>query len=443
MPAIPLTTATLALLLWIPVCAGLFAMLRPARACVYAYVIGWLFLPMVRIPIEGFWDIDKVVATNAGVLLGTLLFCRRPLAGFRPHGADLLVIGFAVMTMVTSIVNNLGVYDGLSSSSHKLLCYAVPFVVGRCFLKTREDLREACRTILVFAGVYGVLALWEWRMSPNLHAGLYGFFQHSWNQHARGDSWRPILFLPHGLAVGSFFAWTALLGLWTWWRGQLHRLAGLPPTWVIIWPCIGLLTSLSLGPWALFLMGAGLLVVWHKTGSRKAVLVPAAFAVLWIVGRYSSVMDGQWLAAAAANVSQARAESLQYRIDAETVLVERAKERAVFGWGGWGRNRATDELGNSLTATDGVWIIFAGAYGLVGVGLFYLWWCWPLCLSMRCSRAMEADASLMALLVGIGQEAVNMLFNGFLSPILTLFSGGVVTSLILLRRPPGRFYAQA
>jgi len=30
-----------------------------------------------------------------------------------------------------------------------------------------------------------------------------------------------------------------------------------------------------------------------------------------------------------------------------------------------------------------------------------------------------------------------MLFNGFLSPILTLLSGGVVTSLALLRRQRG------
>lgn len=431
------TVANIALLLWVPVCVVLFAVARPARACTAAYVVGWLFLPMTSIPVEGFCDIDKSVATNAGVLLGVLLFCGSPLAGFRRNWADVIILAFAATTMVTSVVNDLGVYDGLSELSRKILYYAVPFFAGRCLLRTREDLWEACRAVVCAAALYGLLALWEWRMSPSLHVNLYGVFQHDWRQHSRGGAWRPILFLPHGLAVGSFFAWTAILAIGLWRTGHLRSLAGIPAGWIVPLPLLGLLVSMSMGPWALFLAGCGLLVWWRKTGWRKAVLLPAVFAALWIGGRYTSIMDGQWLAAAAANVSEDRADSLQYRIDAETLLINRAKEQPIFGWGTWGRNRARDEEGNDLTATDGLWIIYAGAYGLVGLFTFYLWWCWPLWMSQRCSRAMEADAALMVLLIAIGQEAVNMLFNGFLSPILTFLSGGVVTSLALLRHRHG------
>jgi hypothetical protein len=427
----------LTLLLWIPVCTGLFAVARPARACALAYVVGWLFLPMLSIPIDGFWDIDKIIATNAGVFLGILIFCPNPLMGFRPTAADVILVVFAVGTMVTSVTNDLGIHDGLSEMGRKIFYYAVPFFAGRCLLRTREDLREACRVVVGAAAVYGLLAVWEWRMSPSLHVNLYGVFQHSWNQHFRSGAWRPILFLPHGLAVGSFFAWTAILAIWLWRTGQLRSLAGIPAGWIAPLPLLGLVASMSMGPWGLFLAGCGLLLWWRRTGLRRAVLVPAAFAMLWIGGRYTSIMDGQWLAAAAANVSEDRADSLQYRIEAETLLIDRAKEQPIFGWGSWGRNRAKDEAGNDLTATDGLWIIYTGAYGLVGLVTFYLWWCWPLWMSQRCSRVLEADAALMVLLIAIGQEAVNMLFNGFLSPILTLLSGGVVTSLALLRRRRG------
>jgi hypothetical protein len=58
-------------------------------------------------------------------------------------------------------------------------------------------------------------------------------------------------------------------------------------------------------------------------------------------------------------------------------------------------------------------------------------------MSQGCSRVLEADAALMVLLIAVGMEAMNMLFNGFLSPILTFLSGGVVTSLALLRRRRG------
>ena len=42
-------------------------------------------------------------------------------------------------------------------------------------------------------------------------------------------------------------------------------------------------------------------------------------------------------------------------------------ERPVWGWGGWGRNRVFDTSGRDVSVTDGMWVIYLGVYGLVGL----------------------------------------------------------------------------
>ena len=422
--------AYFAILAWVPLAAGFFAVLRPARALVSAYLLAWLFLPMARIPIQGFWDVDKVLACNVGVLLGVLLFCPGRLRSYRPGAPDFFLLAFAGGACVTSVMNGLGLHDGVSSLTHKVLYYAVPFWLGRAVVRDRRDFLEAGRLIAYGAALYAVLAVWEWRMSPQIHKTLYGFFQHGWIQHFRWGFYRPIVCFPHALGLGMFFAWTSLLSLGLLRAGHLRPVLGIPPIAIAALPLLGLLTSMSLGPWGLFLVGIGLLVWWSQTRRRRVVWIPVVFALVWMAGRYTGMTRGQWLVSAAASVSPQRAGSLQYRVDAETLLLERAKQRPIFGWGGWGRNRARDERGRDLVATDGLWIIFVGSYGLVGLACFYLWWCWPLLMSRRSSRDLERDPMLMPLLIAIGLQAVNLLFNGFLSPVLILMSGAVVTAMI-------------
>lgn len=426
---------TFVLLGWIPACAVLFGLFRPVRALTLAYLIGWLALPMSRIPIEGFWDIDKILATNVGAVAGVLLFHSRRIKNPGLNAADILLAAFAVGAFLTSVFNGLGVKDGVSSLGHKVFFYAVPYVLGRLFLRNREELLEASRIVIVAAACYALLAVWEWRMSPQIHVALYGFFPHGWGQHIRWGFWRPIVCFPHALGLGTFMAWTALLGVWLWRRGQLQSFMGLPPGAIVALVLLGLLTSMSVGPWGLFAVGFTVLLLWRRRPRSKLVWLPAMFALFWMTGRYTGLTDGAWFTSAVAQVSEERAASLDYRIRAEELLLERAKERPVFGWGTWGRNRATDETGRDLVATDGLWIIFVGSYGLVGLLCFYGWWCWPLVMSATRPPAISYDPVVMPLLTVIGLQAVNFLFNGFLSPILTLMCGGVVSTLCCQRRP--------
>ena len=437
------TFPELVLLAWIPVCAVFFAVMQPVRALALAYLIGWLALPVARVQLAGFSDIDKILATNIGVFIGTALFVTRHFKGYRISVADLAVVLFAIGTGITSVVNGLGVYDGASSLSRQVFLYVVPFTLGRMMIKTTHDLREVCRMVVIAAAIYAVPTIWEWRMSPQFHEHIYGYFHSGWNMYYRWGFWRPVVFFPMALALGIFMAWTALLGVAMLRTEQSRPVLGMPWCFVVCMPMLGLLASMSLGPWGLFLVGLGVFYLWRRTRSRLVIWLPVLFSISWMGGRYTGLTDGSWLASAVTSISVDRAASLQYRVDAETLLLERAKMRPVFGWGGWGRSRIRNEEGRDLVATDGLWIIFVGAYGLFGLVAFFLWWCWPLFLGQRAGPALWQHPEIVALLIAVGLQAVNLLFNGFLSPILTMLSGGLVTSLLQLSRGPVRVYQPA
>lgn len=431
----------LVLIAWIPACALLFAVLKPARACTLAIIIGWLALPMAKVSLAGIPDLDKVTTTSLGIVLGTLLFRTNQLRGFRLGWGEVLVFFFASVTVITSLENGLGARDGYSSLLDKLLWYGVPYAFGRIYIRTREDFREACHLAVGAAAIYGLMALWEWKMSPQFHNRLYGFFQHSWRLGMRWGFYRPIICFPSNLGLGGFFCWTSLLAVYMYRSGQLKAMWGIPARCWMAAPLVGLFTSMSLGPWVLFLIGFALVYGWQNKNLRSLVWIAPVFATVWMSARYTGVSDGKWLTDIASEVSVERAASLQYRIDAETRFVEKSKVpgHEWFGWGGWGRNRIRDESGKDLVALDGLWLIMLSTFGILGLVLFYAWWTFPLFLTLRAGSWLERDPAVMVILVAIGLQAVNFLFNAFLDPVLTMLVGATVLKLEMARTRKGAF----
>src|SRR5215212_8461430 len=58
---------------WPAFAVALFAFLPARRALVVGYVLGWLFLPMMALPMP-FVKWDKHTATSVGAILGVLIF---------------------------------------------------------------------------------------------------------------------------------------------------------------------------------------------------------------------------------------------------------------------------------------------------------------------------------------------------------------------------------
>src|SRR5436309_914231 len=113
-----------ALIAWLPFSVVVMLTVRPIhRAAIFLTLAGWLFLPVMRLPISGLPDYDKFAAISLGVLLGTLVADPRRLAAFRPRWIDLPVAVWCLCPIATSLANDLGLYDGVSTSFTYVVWY--------------------------------------------------------------------------------------------------------------------------------------------------------------------------------------------------------------------------------------------------------------------------------------------------------------------------------
>jgi hypothetical protein len=132
----------------------------------------------------------------------------------------------------------------------------------------------------------------------------------------------------------------------------------------------------------------------------------------------------------AAKVGEDRAASLQYRFYNEDLLLERADEKPLFGWGSWGRNHIHDDItGTILTVTDGRWIIVLGVFGWIGFiaefGLLGL----PVILLWRVVRLTPAGTlspSIGPLALILAINIIDLLPNATLTPITWIISGALL-----------------
>jgi len=137
-----------------------------------------------------------------------------------------------------------------------------------------------------------------------------------------------------------------------------------------------------------------------------------------------------WMMEQAAKVSGERAGSLGFRFENEDILMERALEKPLFGWGSWGRNHILDPVSGVMqTVADGRWIIVIGSLGWVGYlaefGLIAL----PVLLLWVNGRYLPDEAYVrligpVALLLAVNM--IDMLPNATLTPLTWLFAGAVL-----------------
>ncbi len=124
----------------------------------------------------------------------------------------------------------------------------------------------------------------------------------------------------------------------------------------------------------------------------------------------------------------------------EDQLVAKALRQPWLGWSGWGRARVQDEEGNDVSITDGMWVIFLGNNGIVGLGSFAavmivpclaLWWRYRLTLW---SMPALAPAAVLAILLPL--YSLDCLANAMTSPIFGLAAGAVGGACVLRYRVP-------
>lgn len=440
----------LALFAWPLVSIVFFQRLRLPLAILVTIVGGFLVLPTgTALNLPGFPALDKATIPALTALFLALVFTRqdrsddlRPKGLIPRHPIALVLLGMLVLGAVMTALTNtdaltygsrrlpgLRLYDAASVAASALMM-VIPFVLARRYLADPAALRLLLVVLCVAAVGYAFLALFEVRMSPQLNRWVYGFFPHDWRQHLRSGGFRPVVFMSHGLVLGIFLAMTLLATV-----GMMRidpRRRGLFLA-AALWLGLTLLLSRNLGA---VMITVVLLPVVIFLGVRAQLLAAAVIAGVFLaypVARTSQILPITQVVELAAGIDPQRAGSFITRLENEGRMLEKASERPLFGWGGWGRSRVFNERGDDITIADGIWIIVLGVEGWVGYIARFGLLTGPVFLLFLHRRRYDIGMETSVLAIILAANLIDMVPNSSNTPLTWLMAGALWGRLELQR----------
>jgi hypothetical protein len=431
------TVAVVALLLWPIVSATLFATRPAVRATLWTIVGAQLLLPVgAVIKFEMFPPVDKATIASFCILFGYLITARqhwRPRIGL----AEMLIALFLFGPVVTSLLNSdpvfagnrvlpgVGLYDATSAVEAAFI-ELLPFFVGRALLRSKDAIELILKVLMTAGLLYSIPMLFEMRFSPQFHFWIYGYYPTEFIQQVREGGYRPMVFMGHGLIAAIFLCMTVIAASALWRSAALTRstVGGiaiyLGAVLILCRSAGATLYGFAVVPFVCFAK--------PKVQGRMAIVL-VLLALFYPMLRAADLVPTGPMLELAGSASEARASSLRVRFENEAVLLERALQRPIFGWGRYGRSRFYDEDGRDLSISDGHWLITIGQFGILGFiaefGLF------ALCV-IRANRALRNTRSnrekifLTALTLIVAINVVDLLPNSSLLPITWLFSGALL-----------------
>lgn len=440
-------TATLALLLWPVVAIALFQALPKIQATLWTVVGAQLLLPVGDgIKIEMIPQFDKASIPNLCIFFAYLFSKHRPWK-LKVGLAEILIAMFVLGPVATSLLNSdpivaggrvipgVGVYDAGSVIGSAIIAL-MPLFVGRALFRTPHANETILKVLAVAGLLYSIPMLFEMRFSPQLHLWIYGYFPSDFIQQVRDGSYRPMVFMGHGLIAATFMFMTVCAAA-ALWRAKTP-LGSASSGWTTSYLAIVLLLCRSAGA-ALF--GIAIVPLICFTKPRIQAFAAIAFvltALSYPMLRFSGLVPTANILETVESFSKERADSLRVRFENEAMLLDHAFERPVFGWGRYGRSRVYDETGRDVSVTDGHWVITIGQFGVVGfLSEFGL-----LVLSViraasayRYSGAYKEKIFLTALALLVSANIIDLLPNSSLLPMTWLFAGALLGRAEALRQP--------
>jgi hypothetical protein len=420
----------IALVGWLPFSIAVFAVLSPRPAALITMIGGWLFLPVASLSFPGLPDYTKHAAVALGPLAGLVLFGSRAFAGLRCSWHDLPMLAWCAVPAASSLANGHDAHDAFGVTLMRAFEWGIPYLVGRALFRDLAAVSQLARGICIGGIVYAPFCLYEVRMSPQLHAKLYGFAQHDFAQCIRDDGYRPMVFMEHGLMVALWLCIASVAGLSLWRHGALRRIGGLPAGMALLPLFAATLLCRSMGALVLMLCGLGCAFAVHRLRStlplRVMLALPVAFvaARLGLDWRAARIVDlvGSW--------APERARSLQFRIHCEDVQLADLWQRPYLGWSAWGPAVQTDADGTAI-ARDSYWLITVGNFGLVGLLLFFAIHLVPTLTLLRRVPVHEwaapRGAGAIVLIVALAMFVFDCTFNAMRNPIYTVALGSLTS----------------
>ncbi|NJK38152.1 MAG: O-antigen ligase domain-containing protein [Oscillatoriales cyanobacterium RM2_1_1] len=442
--------ANFTMLAWMPVVVlGFFRFLPPRRAVIVSFIGAWLFLPQ-RVSFEflGLPDYDRMSATCYSIFLATVVYDAQRFRSFKVTWLDVPMIVWCFLgPFSTALVNGLGAYEGASAVLDRVVAYGLPYFFGRVYLNDWIGQRQMAISMFVSGLIYAPLCVLEVIISPQLHRMVYGY--HGINQFSQGmrlGGFRPTVFMRHGLSVGMWMMAATLIGLWLWQSGVLKSLWAIPMAVLIAGMIVTVVLVKSTGAYAYLIYGVLVLFVakWFRTSLPLLVLIVLLSGYLGLAasGNFSGESKDRIVSISADIAGEERSQSLQFRLDNEEVLGEKAREQPIFGWGRWGRNRVYDydwsgELVDTVV-TDSMWIQAFGVNGIIGLISIVAVQFTPALVFMVRYPAHTWFTPLVApaaaLNVVIVLYMLDCTLNNQVNPVYSVVSGGIIG--LLVQRAP-------
>lgn len=419
-----------------------------------AVVGGFLLLPPASIPVvDGLPPIDRGMVIALSAALAVFMFDPGALRQYRFNWLDLLPITAATAWAVTNLANGVGPSQFLLDFWWYLMFALIPYFLARSVLGGLAGLRATSIAIVAGTLVLLPLVLYEVRMSPILNSQVYGFNTGNAMERIRFDGWRPRVFQPAGLGLAVWLGGAAVVAWSLYLSAARNTVLRLPPI-LAAWCCLVLgVLSRGAGAIGLMIMGLAALFAAHWMKTRRVALVIPVFCALYIG---TALLDSSLpirpvlLDVSSGLFGSDRAASLETRFRNEEILVTKALERPVLGWGGWGDFRMAYDLaaeaGMTRILTDGFWVITLGKRGLVGLLSTWGWFLLPAALAVWQAARLSVPREVFLLVLGLALfswiYAIDLLFNGFASPVQALVAGALVTFVSMARRLPSRIGAR-
>lgn len=402
----------------------------------------FLILPMgtnVDLPLVP--PLDKVTVPN----LAAFVMCRfvlRKRVPFLPKtsAARLLFLVYIISPFITALLNSdpvvsgpmviagMDLHDALSAVIRQQL-FVLPFLLGLSFFREAKDLEVVLIVPAIAIFWYSLPMLFEIRMSPQLNTWIYGYFPHSFGQQMRDGGFRPVVFIGHGLWV-AFFTMMGLVSAIALLRIRRSPLPQFPGRVVVTYIAIVLVLCKSMAA-LIYAVLAGLVITFTKPSLQvRLALLLALFAMSYPLSRGAGWFPVQDITELAASISAERAQSFEFRMLNEEMLLYKANARPWFGWGTWGRYRIYDpRSGKDISVTDGRWIQVIGQFGWVGFiaefGLLVLA-VYKGARAIRYEKSSRNAIVMAALTLLFGIEVFDLLPNNTMSPWTWLVAGVLI-----------------
>ncbi len=433
----PNLVVPLALVAFMLVAGGCFAMLHPSRAVARAMLGGWLLLPEfdARSRFLGFYS--KLVFVPTVVLLMSIAFDLRRWSRFRPRLFDLPMAVLCVVPFFTANANSLGSHEAIAAMADQIMGWGAPYMLGRVYLGEPRAVRDYAYAFVGAALLYVPLCLIEIRLSPILHYKIYGFRTFGFDQSIRFGGYRPSVFLEHGLALGMFVAAGALTAFWLWRASPRERVGPVPMGWAVAMLLVTLILCKSTGAVILCLVGIAMLEAARRFRTGAVILAVALLPTVYCAARTWGWNPDQ-VVSISNSIGEDRSRSVEFRFENERLLIAKAMQRPLLGWGRFSRSFIYDEFGYSRgVIADSMWIIALGMTGLLGLVAMGAVLALPAIALLRTypgrSWADPRLAPAAALTTVVLIWAIDNLLNAMMTPLYPAISGALISFVCVAR----------